>query len=122
VPAVTGSGASVRVIDRSACTCTTVVAVAVLLAAFGSVVLGSDAVAVARQAAVCAGATGTTMVVRARGAGAMDRPRCTPPGWRRCRCRRRLAVAETKLVPAGSGSVIVASCASDGPALVSVAV
>src|ERR671927_10060 len=123
VPAKAGSGVSVLVIARSACVCTVVVAVPVLLAGVGSVVVlaaVAELLIVAPFAVLAL--TLTTIVNTAvspatvvafekttlpvpRTAGALvDQP--VPV----------VTVADTNVVLAGTASVTVTVCASDGPA------
>jgi hypothetical protein len=110
-PALTGSGESVFEIDRSAEVLTVVACVALLFALEGSDVLVAT-VAVLEMFVVRFALTFTT---RWR---SVDAPDARSP-------RFQVTVpavfvpplsAETKLVPAGSGSVTVVLCAVEGPA------
>ena len=121
MPAVTGSGVSVNVIDRSAEPLTTVVAVAVFRPGPGSAVVEA-AVAVALSTPVVAGATATTMVAVRATVGAVGSAQVQTTGLAALHNPPALGVAETKVVPAGSGSVMFTPCASEVPPLVTVAV
>ena len=113
VPAVTGSGLSLFVIDKSADVVTAVGAVAVLFAGTGSVVV-LETVAVLLKPAVCAALTCTTKVsvVSAEPAAIVPRFQVTVP-----LLSVPPPVADTKLVPAGNGSETVTPIASPGPAV-----
>jgi len=121
VPADTGSGASVKVIDKSDCACTNVLAVALLLAAAGSGVI-DEAVAVALKFPVCDAATATTTVAARTSVVPVRPDHVHTTGLAALQTPPALGVTETKLVPAGSGKLKAASCAADKPALVKVRV
>ena len=80
------------------------------------------AVAVALRVPVAAGATATTMVAETTAAGAVAPAQLQTTGDAALQVPPALGVADTKLVPAASGSVMLTSCASAGPPLVAVAV
>lgn len=126
-PAFTGSGVSVKVIDRSAEPLTVVVVVALLLPETESG-LADVAVAVALSTvplAVAAGTPAMMLTLRcAAGAVAPDQEQVTVPLAPTAGLTQTppaLAVAETKVVVAGNGKAMLVSCASDGPALINVA-
>src|SRR5437867_4306580 len=112
VPAATIVVLSVLVIDRSACRSTPVVSVAEVLPGVGSVVV-LETVAVLDRLAVRDGSTFTTSVSVIESPGFMSPrlqftvPAAFVPPWS----------AETKLVPAGTGSDTVTERATDGPPL-----
>ena len=127
-PAVIGSGESVLVIDRSAEPVpTVVVAVALLLAGVGSVVEEpAVAVLVMVEPFVSEALVATTSVKDA----VPDAGNCAieqltvpvPPTEGLVQDQPAAGASETKVVPAGSVSAIVAFCASLGPTFVAVMV
>ena len=123
MPAVTGSGASVNVIDRSAEPLTVVVADAVLRPGPGSAVVDAT-VTVAFSGPVALGATrATTTTLRALAAPVpVAAAQLQTTGLAALQIPPALGVAETKLVPAGSGKLIDTAAAEPGPLLVAVAV
>ena len=117
LPAITGSGASVRVIARSADVLTVVVADAELFAAVGSVVVEADtAVAEIFVPASVAGLTNATTVAICDAPGAVAPAQVHTTGLAALQMPPTLGVTDTKVVSAGNGSVIEAPCASDAPA------
>ena len=120
MPAATGSGLSTKLVLMSAETKTVVVAVAVLLAAMGSLVADAT-VAVALGFAMCAGSTATTMLTLRIAPGAVPPVHVHTTKLSVAQLPPAVGVAATKLVPAGNGSVVDTSCASERPALVTVA-
>ena len=91
-----------------------------LLPGVGSLV-GEDAVAVALRLATCPEETAATMLTERTPAGAVPAAQVQMTGLTALQLPPALGEAETKLVPAGRGKVMVAPCASEGPALLSVA-
>ena len=126
-PAVTGSGASVKLIDTSAEAATVVVAVALLLAVFGSVVTEEVlAVAVNSVPAAVPEGTPTTMVtsrVAALAVAPVQVQLTVPlaPTAGLVQLPPAPGVAETKVVVAASGKEITTSVAGPLPPLVTVA-
>src|SRR5215470_13173704 len=121
-PAMTGSGESLLVMARSACALTLVVAVAVLLPAFGSVVaLAAVAVLVMVAPLPTLALTLSTMVkvavVPAANVALEKTTLPVPPTGGVVMVQPAGAVAETKVVLAGTASVTVTVCASLGPLL-----
>src|SRR5215470_14934172 len=122
-PAATGSGESLFVTARSACVITPVVAVAVLLAVFGSfVALAAVAVLVMVAPLATLLLSLTTMVkvaVSALATVALEKTTLpVPPTGGVVAVQPAGAVAETKVVLAGTASVTVALLAEPGPLLV----
>src|SRR5947209_12571061 len=119
LPAKLGSGESLLVIARSALVCTVVVAVPVLLAATGStVVLAAVALLVIVAPLAVLALTWTTIVKTA------DSPATTVafektigPEVLTAQPLPVVTPAETNVVLAGTASVTVTICASDGPLL-----
>ena len=92
-----------------------------LFAATGSVVVEA-AVAVALSVPLADGDTATTMVTVRATVGAVTPAQVQTTGLTALQIAPALGVADTNVVPAGSGSVMFTPCASEGPPLVSVAV
>src|SRR2546421_4549809 len=120
-PAVTDAG-PVFATAKSAAACTCVVLVAELLAEFGSTVLVlAVAVLVSTEPFGSLGLTRTTMVMVTVPAASRG-PRLAvtvPPDWLTVPC---VDVADTKLTPAGKGSVTTVFSAAFGPELSTVSV
>ena len=116
MPAVTGSGLSDLVIERSAAVLTTVASVAEWSPGVGSVVVEVTE-AVFERSARRLGSTLTTMCRTVVPAGRSPRFQVTVPAT-----FEPLLSAETKLVPAGTGSVTCTERANEGPPLVTVIV
>src|SRR5439155_301802 len=113
---MTGSGLSDLVIERSAAVLTRVVSVAAWSPGVGSVVVEVTE-AVFERSAKRDGSTLTTMCRTVVPAGRSPRFQVTVPAT-----FEPLLSAETKLVPAGTGSVTRTLRANEGPPLVTVTV
>src|SRR5712692_9881604 len=120
-PAVTGSGASLLVIDRSAEAVTVVGAVAQLFSGLGSAV-GELTQALLLMLPPSLGAV-TTMVIGGAGPGGRSVLRVQVPTPPLCAQTQVLPLALTKVTPAGSVSVtVIVAAAVEGPPLVTCSV
>src|SRR5712692_10588546 len=120
-PAVTGSGASLLVIDRSAEAVTVVGSVAQLFSGLGSAV-GELTQALLLMLPPSLGAV-TTMVIGGAGPGGRSVLRVQVPTPPLCAQTQVLPLALTKVTPAGSVSVtVIVAAAVEGPPLVTCSV
>src|ERR1041384_2623301 len=119
LPALTGSGESLLVTAKSALVCTVVIAVPVLLPGVGSVValLAVALLLITVPLAVDAGTLTTIVNTADSPAATVAFEKTIGPAVFTAHPMPVVTTADTSEVPAGTASLTVTVCASDGPAL-----